>query len=171
MNDDELTRSRRMLNDCLSRIEKVERENRIFKKLHVVILVILTLGILLGATPHGLRTIEAERFVLKDSKGKQRAVLHVTEEGGPAMLFFDANEKTRAYLGLSCPKCDDFSGLLFYDDKEEVRVSLMTDVTGSSYLTFRNTDGRIHAQLGINADGSPFQKLTDKNGKLVWQKP
>ncbi|GJL61653.1 MAG: hypothetical protein NPIRA04_03070 [Nitrospirales bacterium] len=95
----------------------------------------------------------------------------MTEEGSPAMLFYDADERARVYLGLSCPKCDKFSGLLFYDDKEGVRVSLVTDVAGTSYLTFRDTEGKIHAQLGVNAEGSPFQEFTNKNGKSVWRKP
>jgi len=109
------------------------------------LLVTLVIGIILGAKPQDFQTIEAERFILKDTKGKQRAVLDVTDETAPVMLFFDTNENARVYFGLACPKCNEFSGLLFYDDKEEVGVSLMTDASGTSYLTFRDADGKIHA--------------------------
>ena len=61
------------------RIERLERENRRFKRKGAAIVVGIVAVLLMGQTVPKSRTIEAEKFVLKDKRGKVRAVLG---EGG-----------------------------------------------------------------------------------------
>ena len=57
--------------DLLSRIERLEKENRRVKRIMATGLVILCCAIFMGQSRPG-RTIEAERFIVKDGSGKTR---------------------------------------------------------------------------------------------------
>jgi hypothetical protein len=59
------------LDDLLSRLERVEKENRRVKRITITGLLVLSSAFFMGqARPS--RTIEAEKFVVKDSNGKVR---------------------------------------------------------------------------------------------------
>src|SRR3990172_7128596 len=68
-----------MAGDCgeniAERLDRLERENRWWKRVVIVILVIVGSVGLMGQTPSGRRVVEAERFVLKDADGRIRGVL------------------------------------------------------------------------------------------------
>ena len=76
------------LSAIVSRLERVEKENRRLKRAALGILVLAGAVLLMGqARPD--RTIEAQKFVLKDATGKARAVLGMFA-GRPTLSLYDA---------------------------------------------------------------------------------
>jgi len=158
------------VSDLVKRLDHLEQRNRRLTKGGICFFVFFLGIFLLGALSPDPRIIEAEKFILKDASGKQRAVLQVTEKEGPGMIFYDANEKPRIFLGLFCLACDNFSALAFHDEKGEVYAELVTDKKGRSYLSFRGADGLSHELLGIDTNGTLFLAPTDKTSKVLRRK-
>lgn len=84
------------LQSLVTRVDKLERQNRLFKRGGLALLLAAATLILMGqARPSD--TLEAHSFVLSDSSGIKRAELAVLA-GGPDIRFFDAREKARTLL-------------------------------------------------------------------------
>lgn len=79
------------------RIDRLERENRRLKRVGVVVLVGLAAIGLMGQAAG--RTVEAERFVLRDASGKARGAWGVAG-GGTALFLLDQDGKHRVELSL-----------------------------------------------------------------------
>jgi hypothetical protein len=76
------------LGAIVSRLERVERENRRLRQAGLVALLVAVAVVLMGqGRPR--RTVEAERFVLKDESGKVRAELFMETPYGPALYYRD----------------------------------------------------------------------------------
>src|SRR5262249_25996330 len=84
-------------------LEKLERHNRWLKRL---VLLLLVGAILLASQAQPSlaqrkdRVVEAERFILRDDKGKARAVMAMFKDG-PGFALLDDKEKPRAALAMS----------------------------------------------------------------------
>jgi len=85
----------------------VERENRILKRFALVLLLLITAAVGMGQTPTG-RTVEAERFVLKDHAGRTRAEIVMDASGTPSLEFLD--EKGQAGTRFRNGELSFFSG-------------------------------------------------------------
>ena len=98
-------------------------------------------------TSQPAKIIRAEAFQLVDSHGATHAALDIQEGGGP--------------------------GLLFYDSDHEARVVFDMTSEGDPRLFLIDADGIIRAVLGLGleADGSPFMRLRDKNREVIWSVP
>jgi hypothetical protein len=70
----------------VSRLERLEKENRRLKGLGVAVLTIASAIVLMGQMQAG-RTVEAERFVLKDATGKIRAQINTVEDNAVLALY------------------------------------------------------------------------------------
>src|SRR3989338_10400780 len=69
----------------MKRLEKVEKQNRRFKQIGALALILAGSVLLMGqASPQ--RTVEATRFVLKDANGKSRAEW-ITSPSVAALIF------------------------------------------------------------------------------------
>jgi hypothetical protein len=77
----------RNLTSILERLERVERQNRTLRRSGLAILGLI-LGLLAMAQGRRLRTIEAERFVLKDQAGRTRAEVKMQPSGEPSLESF-----------------------------------------------------------------------------------
>lgn len=87
-------------NDLIARIESLEKKNR--RLVRIGGAAILALGSL-GAM--SLRstcdTVSAERFVLLDTQGRQRALISAYETGGaPQFVLYDKKGRAAATLGI-----------------------------------------------------------------------
>jgi hypothetical protein len=71
----------------LSRLEKVEKENRLLKRVGLLLLLTVATVILTGLS-RGSRRVEAEEFVLKDPVGRVRAIWGVRGERA-RLTFYD----------------------------------------------------------------------------------
>lgn len=77
------------LKNILARLGRVERENRRLRQGGLGVLVLAGVVLLMGQA-HPNRTIEAEKFVLKDASGRIRARLEMELVDRPTLTLLDA---------------------------------------------------------------------------------
>ncbi len=136
--------------DLTARFDRLERQNRQLRRLCLGCLIGASLLTTLGArqvAKNGPKTVEAERFLLRDKqgrmraildmapdrgpilafydeKGKNRIVLDMDQQGNPALNLFDERGNSRTALGVELPKRG--VGLSVYDENNNPRVILGT---------------------------------------------
>ena len=91
----------------------------------------------------GPKVIRANKFILEDGNGKERAELNVTKDAGPGLWL--VNEKGNPRVILNLTKYGPGLGLT--DEK-----------------------GNPRAMLNVTKDG-PGLSLYDENGKVIWSAP
>ena len=131
-----------------TRVERLERESRRSKRITLVVLVGVAAAALVGqAAPHRPpKSLEAEEFVLRDSRGQVRASLGTTQSPGATVLQLHAeNGKPRA------------------------RITVSSD--GTSSLEVMDAGERVRVLLGVKDNGSPRIWLGNDTGKIVWRAP
>jgi hypothetical protein len=114
----------------MNRLERLEKQNRRFKQIGALALILAGSVLLMGQAPV-TRTVEANEFVLKDSDNKIRARMFLqplpnavpfgADKDGPVLTFYDAAGKRRVKIGLEDSRSP---GLSVYDEKEEAKASL-----------------------------------------------
>jgi hypothetical protein len=128
-----------------ARVERLERESRRWRRLAAGSwLLVAALGLLGQAAPPRTtparpappgRAVEAERFVLRDARGRVGAVLGWADDG-PRLALYDAAGQPRAALDVGA--------------------------SGAPRLTLLDADGRtLRAALLIGPDGAPGLALFD----------
>ena len=145
------------MSDTLTRrIERLERENRRFKRAGATIAIGIVAVLLMGQAPAKSCTLEAEKLVLKDRSGKIRAVLgEGGEESELGLHLYDKKQVPRATLTL------DVAGspmLRLAADTGADRVRL--DTTGG--LNLYGDTGRVY--LSVKLGKEPSLDLIDKDG-------
>lgn len=142
-----------------SRLDKLERHNRTLKQA-ALFLVVLVGSVLLMGQARTTRTIEANEFVLKDTSGRRRAVLHISDyvTPGPELVLFDENGTKRIELGIR-----EELGLT-EEEKEQFRsanggILLFSNGRGSMQAAFGATDGE-GAKLGFYGHQESTRELT-----------
>ncbi len=80
------------------RLERLERQNRWLKRIATVCVAVVAVVFLLGQGKDKPRVVEAEAFVLRDSEGKQRAVLSMEKPNTPSLVLLDRDGTKRVYL-------------------------------------------------------------------------
>ena len=143
-----------------ARVECLERENRRLKRAGMAVLVGLSAVMLMGqAVPNTVtKTVEAERFLLRDANGRTRAVLHTQADGSPHLEFHDAAGNTRATLGLA----GDAAHLSLTDAKGKGGTILRTQPNGRPNVTLTDENGTRRAVLFLADDGAPSLAFSDK---------
>lgn len=91
--------------------------------------------------------VRAPSFQLVDEHGSVHAALDTMEGGSPALLFYDADHQARVVFEMT----GDGDPRLFLMDRE----GRMRTVLG----------------LGLDAAGSPFIRLRDSDGNVIWSTP
>lgn len=138
------------MNDCTNdwarRVEKLEQQNRRLVRWGALAAV-ATFGGALMSMRAVCDTVSAERFVLVDGQGKQRAVLTAYETGGaPKFTLFD--QKGRAVATLAT---DDGGAYL-----------ALSDAKGEKSVRFAACDGGPGATQGANTTpAKPVEKKKD----------
>ncbi len=69
----------------LERLDRLEKQNRRLKRLGVTSLLIVAALALTGQARPKARTVEAERFVLRDGQGRARITIGTPKSSGVAM--------------------------------------------------------------------------------------
>jgi hypothetical protein len=82
-----------------SHTRRLERQNRRLKALGVLVTAVFAAAVSMGqlGVP---KVVDAEKFVLRDADGKQRAVLELTKETQPALVLLNADGKQRVSLSV-----------------------------------------------------------------------
>src|ERR1700730_2250535 len=114
-----------------TRLERLERASHRSKRITLLVLVGVAAAALVGqAAPHRpAKSLEAEEFVLRDSRGQVRASLGTTQSPGATVLQIHAEHgKPRARITVSS---DGTSSLEVLDAGERVRMLLGVKDNGS----------------------------------------
>jgi hypothetical protein len=130
------------------RLDRLEGENRWLKGLTLMLLLAIAAMGLMGQTaPHRpLRALEAEEFVLRDSRGQIRASLGTTENPSATVLQI-------------------------HSENGKPRTRLIVSGDGTSSLEVTDSNDRIRVLLGVRDTGTPRIWLGNEAGKIVWRAP
>jgi len=110
-----------------------------------------------------VREIRANKFVLEDENGKERAALAV-DEYGPELLLHDENSKMSARLVVIAE-----GPALVLRENGRTRAQLGM-LNGTPQLVLLDENGKPRAALSVDKDG-PKLGLFEKNGKPIWEVP
>jgi len=167
----------RELGTLLSRVERLEKENRRLKRGALVFLAAIASVGLMAQTkqsapstsqrrrapapaPAGPTAVEAQGFILKDSNGHVRAELGLNGST-PSLKFKDESGSALVTLALN----DSPGGpmLLLSDPQHHASVALsVLEHAGPQFsLTGERADIQLH--MGVAPDGTTLE-LSDKNG-------
>jgi hypothetical protein len=130
------------------RLERLEGENRRLKGLTLMLLLAFAAVGLMGQTaPHRpLRALEAEEFLLRDSRGQIRASLGTTQNPSATVLEM-------------------------YNENGKPRTRLIVAGDGASSLEVMDSSDRIRVLLGVRDNGLPRLWLGNETGKITWRAP
>jgi len=151
--------------EVVLRLESLERRQRwLVRGLATSLALIVAGPLLMGATKaSGEKTLEAQKLVIRDSKGIARISLATDAGGAPAIELFDAGGVKLVSLrgaveGPILELADGVGGTAW----------LAVSRTGSS-LSLSKASGE--AEIATNASGAPSARLQDREGKVLWQAP
>jgi len=164
----EATMGDKRLEEVVKRLERLEHQVRRWRRgAMALMLSAVALTTLAAAVPRG-RTVEAQKFVLKDAAGRVRAELGPGDNNkSMALRFKDETSSPRLVLGV-----EDESALLVLNDKTgRPRVGLVTLAQGAPGFTFYDTAGRARVELGVSRDGEPRLAVRDARGGSAWKAP
>jgi hypothetical protein len=130
------------------RLERLEGENRWLKGLTLMLLLVIAATGLMGQTaPHRpLRALEAEEFLLRDSRGQVRASLGTTQNPSATVLEI-------------------------HNENGKPRTRLIVAGDGTSSLEVMDSSDRIRVLLGVRDNGLPRLWLGNEAGKITWRAP
>jgi hypothetical protein len=141
----------------LVRLEKVEKENRMLKRFGLVVISLMSLVGATGQTRTS-RTVEAERFVLKDDRGRERADLSVSSKGVALVFRDEAGRKQMTLNSLTSKAGLGHAWLALGEGAVDARYTLAgkardewaTISEGGLFLAGQET-----ARIVISASGTP----------------
>ncbi|MBK8178029.1 MAG: hypothetical protein IPK67_03860 [Planctomycetes bacterium] len=116
--------------ELLARLDRLERENRKWKRLGVAALALASVGAL-GSALTVCDSVSAERFIVRDSSGKERVRLTAYETGGiPKLSFMNDRGQTVFSLGV----CEKNKGYIEVNGANGLARSAFTVQDGRAIL-------------------------------------
>lgn len=160
------------------RVAALERQNTLLRRyVGLATLCAFTLPVLAAFAPPILRApqeLKAERFVLVDSNGDQRAALEL-DKATARLAFKGAEGVDRLQIGAD----PQTAFVILKDDQAHVRLGLAVDAYPHLMMHDELQRPRIHASVGVNGassllfhddHGFPLGMGIDGKGK-IWRKP
>jgi hypothetical protein len=148
------------LEQLASRIAQLEQRLRSVALFLLAVIVFTALFQLWQVLGH--KNVDAERFVLRSSDGKTRAMLSTSSEG-TLLGMFDAGDKLRAMLSLGA---DGAPALLMDDADGTPRVLLSVLPNGVPSLGIYDAGKKLRAMLSTDPSGTPALTLYDAEQNL-----
>ena len=141
------------------RVAQLEKQNRLFKRIGLILTVLLGGATLVAAQERGnLRTIEAERFLLKDTNGRIRADLSVDKaKNSTQLLLSDENEKVR----LNVSVFPEGPGIAMFDENGAIRYTVSHSARGPA-MVFNDENQKPRAMMRISKEGPVLTFLDEK---------
>src|SRR3989442_7809550 len=132
------------LEAVLRRVEDLEADVRRWRRAAMaLVLSAVALTTLGAAVPRG-RVVEAQKFVLKDAAGRDRAELRPSDnKKSIALRFRDEASSSRLLLGIE----EESSLLVLHDKTGRPRVGLLSPAPGATPLTLYDTNRRAPLEL------------------------
>jgi hypothetical protein len=143
------------------RIERLERESRRWRGLALVLGLLLAAAGVMGQARTG-RTVEATRFVLKDSANRVRAEL-VAQERSVALRFKDEGGIPRLTVGT-----EDATAVVVLNDRTgAVAANVAVLPHGAPGVTLYDSAGKARVEVSVARDGTPSLVTTSP----AWKAP
>lgn len=151
------------MDDLRARVDRMERELRLWRVAGLLLFGAVSLVGVLGAAPARVSgpvadEVRARRFTLVDEYGLVRAVLG--DDGGTGLTIFDPRGRPRVRLATSFS--GDFPELVFYGKDAKPDVKLEASVWGGG-LSLYEPDGA--RQIRANISGWPAIRVGDQAAK------
>jgi hypothetical protein len=153
------------------RVERLERDNRRWRRGAVVGLFLLAGAGLLGqapVVPGAAKALDAERFNLRDTAGHLRGSLGVTTDGTASLVLYNTAGAHQIGLGV----LPDGTASIFLGSAAGRTVTELTLYRdGTPSLVVRDRAGKTRMLLGAAVDGQPFLYFLDAAGANTWKAP
>ena len=150
----------------VNRLEQLEKQNRRFKQVGVLALILLGSVFLMGqASPP--RSIEANEFVLKDANGRIRGKWSMN---GDSALFTLLDSKGVIRVLLAQDGLLDQAALHLRAANGNQRVTFEVDSKGSPSLFLQSPESNL-VYLGQEESGTATLRLFGTDGKVLWKAP
>jgi 2-polyprenyl-6-methoxyphenol hydroxylase-like FAD-dependent oxidoreductase len=154
------------------RLDRLEQENRRLKILGSIVVFVLSVVLLTGATQIDpskiIEVIRARQITLVDKDGTARAGMGILPDGTVTIGILDTQGTLRTGLRLS----DKGSTGLTVHVREGKAVSLVAEpANGMVRLALTDENLNVRAALTVAADGSPSFVLRDKEGNAIVKIP
>ncbi len=159
----------------LERLERLERQNRWFKRMGGLALIAVSVLILMGQSASKGHVVEAQRFIVRDAEGLVRAELGLSD-GATVLKLYGQRGTTQARL-------DTGTGggqLELRDDSGKAYSGLWAGSAGAMVYAHDQDDNEIFlgslktgdARSGkLRITGKPLIVMMDKNEKDIWRAP
>ena len=154
--------------DIKERLQKMEKQTRRIKVVGFVGSIVLVAALLIGQAFPKSRTVEAEKFILRDADGKVRAELGMKNDL-LGFVMLDKNDVCRVSIGLEPTTGSAIMG--FHDKNGQPCILLGASAGGSRMLLFKDNDGKKRAFLGLASNGMPMMVLLDEKEKIIFEIP
>jgi hypothetical protein len=155
------------LSTLATRVEKLERQNRLFKRAALALLLLPAVMLVMGqARP--TRTLEAQAFVLTDANGFKRADLSVPTDL-PVLRFFNSAGGVTADLSPNGYSIFGAGTASYTGDKGPVKIAIERLALGPAGLFFSDAHGKTIIELGglaqpdLSTPPSPRLELFDSD--------
>jgi hypothetical protein len=110
--------------------------------------------------------VAAARIQLVDSSGKVRAELAMSQDGGPALFFFDSAARNRMVLGLYSAAEGEAPSVVLNDAQQRAAGIFRLYGTGDTPVVVLKNQGRDRSIYGLNANSTePFLTNYAGDGK------
>ena len=177
------------MDKLVQRLDCLERDNCRLKRFGALVILVIAAVVLTGQSTISevVRVVEAEKFVLRDSSGRERAILTASDRNVSFSLY-----DRRGAIGVSLETIDGKGYSLFLtDERSKIRL-LLRSKEGKPKVMIIDRNGRIRAVLGRTSDKeviserTPYWKvktelyknrpesslvLYGKQGRLIWSTP
>jgi len=141
--------------DIVQRLDRLERQNRLFKGAATVAALAVIAIVVMGQAAPRTSTVEAQKFVLKDKSGKIRAVLGESADNEVGLLVYDGKQRPRAMIAMDD---NDLPIIRVSDDAGKERV-VVDSISG---VRVEGNGPRV--VLGVQQGNEPALQLIDKDG-------
>ena len=153
------------------RLERVEYENAQLRKQSKLLMIggaavlgLLVLMLITRLFSGGVAgTVEARKFVLRDTDGMVRGMWEITDNGATRLVLRDRDARERVRLTL-LPDGSPGLTLADRDGRSRTVLGLLPDQTAT--LVFADQAGKTRAVLGVPADGSSTMTFADRQGEM-----
>jgi hypothetical protein len=173
-----------ILDACASRLARLERDNRWWRRLATLAVVGLAMVFLTGQVGFRPASIETEQLAIRDASGRVRVVIRsldtgaavltfrdelerdrlaigVLDDGTPILSLYDEHRRRRLAVGAFGP---DAPGIHLYGREGAARAAFVLRPSDLAALEFNGKDGTPRAALTLDGGDPPRLTVVDPRG-------
>jgi len=150
------------------RVARLERENRLLRRLGAGIVLAVASAGFLGATPNTVsECVRTRELQVVDASGQALVKIGQPADGSTIIGMNDREGNFKAALSVEADGSPNL--MLGSSDATQPQVTLAALASGEAGLLVSDQQGHLRAVLSCQANGSPNVILKDARGKTLWQ--